>query len=111
MIRVMVSYPATPGARFDMDYYLNTHMPMVARLATEMKGWAVDKGLAGGAPGSQPEVLVQAHLLFESVEAWERSMATVGGEIMADVKNYTDIQPRLQINKVIGESAGRSAGA
>lgn len=27
MIRVIVSYPRTAGARFDLDYYLNTRMP------------------------------------------------------------------------------------
>jgi uncharacterized protein (TIGR02118 family) len=111
MIRVLVSYPAAPGARFDMDYYLTKHLPLAARLATEMKGWAVDQGLSGGAPGSQPEFLIQAQLLFDSLEAWERTLASVGGEIMADIPKFTDIRPRLQVNQVIGESAARSAGA
>jgi hypothetical protein len=28
MIKISIFYPNTPGARFDMDYYLHTHMPM-----------------------------------------------------------------------------------
>lgn len=107
----MVSYPNTPGARFDMDYYLNKHLPLVASLLPAMKGWAVDQGLGGGAPGSPAEFMIQAHLVFETLEAFEAAMASVGAQIMADIANYTDIQPRIQINKVIGESAARSAGA
>lgn len=110
MIRVIVSYPTTAGARFDLDYYLNTHIPLVARLmGGAMQGWAVDQGLAGGAPGSAPEFTIQAHLLCDSVEAFQAAMASHGAEIMADVKNYTDIPPRIQINQVLGEQAASAA--
>jgi len=111
MIRVMVSYPNTPGARFDMDYYLNRHLPLVAGLVPAMKGWAVDQGLAGGAPGSPAEFMIQAHLVFENVEAFETAMASVGPRIMADIANYTDIQPHIQINKVLSEGGAQSAAA
>jgi hypothetical protein len=29
MIKVSVLYPNTAGCKFDMNYYLNQHMPMV----------------------------------------------------------------------------------
>ena len=32
MIQVTVLYPNMPGSRFDLEYYLNTHMPMSGRL-------------------------------------------------------------------------------
>ena len=32
MIRLNFLYPNTPGSRFDVDYYLGTHMPMAKRL-------------------------------------------------------------------------------
>ena len=32
MIKVTVLYPNKPGSHFDVEYYLNTHMPMSARL-------------------------------------------------------------------------------
>ena len=28
MVKVSVLYPNKPGSRFDVEYYLNTHMPM-----------------------------------------------------------------------------------
>jgi len=32
MIKVSVLYPNGPGKTFDMDYYSNNHVPMVAGL-------------------------------------------------------------------------------
>ncbi len=53
MIKVSVMYPNNPGARFDHDYYRDKHMPLVkARLGDACKYYTVDKGLAGGAPGT-----------------------------------------------------------
>ena len=53
MIKVSVFYPQKAGAKFDMDYYCDSHMPLLqSTLKPAMKGMAVDKGLAGGAPGS-----------------------------------------------------------
>ena len=37
MTKVSVMYLYTPGARFDFDYFCNTHMPLVkAKLALEL---------------------------------------------------------------------------
>ena len=53
MIKVSVMYPYTEGARFDHDYYRDTHMPLLkARMGDACKSYTIDKGLAGGAPGT-----------------------------------------------------------
>jgi uncharacterized protein (TIGR02118 family) len=103
MIRVIVSYPNKPGARFDEEYYLGKHMPMVQeKLGTHgMKSWTVDKGLGGLVPGSAPEYAVQAHLLFENMEGLQAGMAAEAAAILADIPNYTDLQPVIQINQVL----------
>jgi uncharacterized protein (TIGR02118 family) len=105
MIRVMVSYPNVVGAKFDFDSYLGTHVPLVeAKLRGHgLTGWTIDKGLSGGAPGMEPEFLVQAQLLFESIEAFKAAMESEGAEIMADIPNYTDVQPQIQVNKVLAQ--------
>ncbi len=99
----MVSYPNTPGARFDEQYYLTKHMPMVAkRLAPHgMNGWAVDKGIAGFAPGAPADYVIQAQLTFDSLEGLQAGMAAESAAILADIPNYTDLQPQIQINQVL----------
>jgi uncharacterized protein (TIGR02118 family) len=103
MIRVCISYPNRPGARFDEEYYLSKHMPMVAqRLAAHgMTGWSVDKGLGGFVPGTPPEHFMQARLDLESIEGLQAGMAAEGAAIMADIPNYTDIAPQVQIYQVL----------
>ena len=36
MIKVTVLYPNEPDKKFDVDYYVNTHVPMVQRLLGPM---------------------------------------------------------------------------
>jgi uncharacterized protein (TIGR02118 family) len=107
MIRVVVSYPNVAGAKFDFDYYLITHVPMVEAKprGRGLTGWTIDKGLSGGAPGTEPEFLVQAQLIFESVEAFNAAMETEGAEIMAEIPKYTDIHPQIQVNRVLAQQA------
>ncbi len=45
MITVNVLYPNKDGAKFDMNYYLSTHIPMVKRLlGSALKGSVVGTG-------------------------------------------------------------------
>ena len=55
MIKVSVLYPHNVGSKFDMDYYCNSHIPMVLeKLGAAVKGIAVEQGLGGAEPGSRP---------------------------------------------------------
>jgi uncharacterized protein (TIGR02118 family) len=103
MIRVMVNYPNKPGARFDESYYLGKHMPMVQEKLGKhgMTSWSIDKGLGGMLPGSPAEFVIQAHLLFETLEGLQAGMAAEAASILADIPNYTDLPPQIQINQVI----------
>ena len=100
MIKVTIFYPNSPGARFDMNYYTTSHMPMVQKKVSTCKGIAAEKGLAGGAPGSAPTYIAIGHLLFDSVEAFQTGFGPHASEILADVPNYTNAQPVLQINEI-----------
>jgi len=101
MIKVSVLYPNEKGKKFNMDYYLNSHIPMVRKkLGAALKGAAVDQGIGGGGPGSQATYLAMCHLLFDSVEAFQSAFGPHTKEIMADIPNYTDTQPTIQISEV-----------
>jgi uncharacterized protein (TIGR02118 family) len=101
MIKVSVMYPNTPDARFDMSYYLDRHMPMVRDLmGGVLKGMNVEQGLAGGQPGAPAPYVALGHLFFESVDAFQAAFAEHGGAILADIPNYTNTQPTLQISQV-----------
>jgi len=101
MIKVSVFYPYGAGKRFDMTYYCDKHIPMVReKLGEACKSVAVEEGLAGEEPGAPPAFVAMCHLCFESVEAFQRAFEAHAEAIMADIPNYTDIQPTLQISEV-----------
>ena len=101
MIKVSVLYPNQEGSNFDMDYYCNSHIPMVReKLGATCKGVAVEQGTAGATPGSRPGFIAMGHLYFDTVEAFRAAFTPHAEAIMADIPNYTDIQPTLQISEV-----------
>lgn len=101
MVKVSVMYPNSAGGTFDMGYYLNSHITMVReKLGGALKGAAVEHGLSGAQPGSPPTYLVMAHLLFESVEAFQQAFGPHAQAILGDVPNYTNTQPTIQISEV-----------
>ena len=101
MIKVSVLYGNAEGSKFDMAYYCGKHIPMVkAKLGQACKGAQVDQGLAGAQPGSKPAFVAMGHLLFDSVEAFQKAFGPHADAIMGDIPNYTDIQPIIQISDV-----------
>jgi len=101
MIKVSVMYPNASDARFDMTYYLDRHMPMVRDLMGDvLKGINVEQGLAGGQPGAPAPYVALGHLFFESVDAFQAAFAEHSGAIVADIPNYTNTQPAIQISQV-----------
>ncbi len=101
MIKVSVFYANEAGKPFDMDYYCNSHMPMVQdRLGPTLKGSAVEAGMAGGEPDSAAPFVAMGHLYFDTVEDFQNSFGPHAEEIMGDIPNYTDIQPSIQISEV-----------
>lgn len=101
MIKVSVLYGNQPGSRFDMDYYLNTHMKLVAdKLGSACKGMQVDAGLSGATPDSAAEYRCIGHLLFDSVQDFQDAFGPHAEAIMGDIPNYTDIEPIVQVSEI-----------
>jgi uncharacterized protein (TIGR02118 family) len=104
MIKVSVMYPNMPGARFDHEYYRDKHMPLLkARLGEACKYYTVDKGLAGGAPGTPATYIGMCHIFCDSVEEFQRAFGPHAKEILGDIANYTDLSPVMQISEVVVE--------
>lgn len=96
MIRVLVAYPRTEGAKFDADYYEATHMNLVRSNLPGLVSASADIAL----DDTQPYYAV-AHLVFESMEGMGAAMgAPSAAEVMADIANYTDVAPTMQISRV-----------
>ena len=102
MIKVSVMYPNTPGARFNHEYYRDTHMPLVkARMGESCKSYTVDKGLAGSTPGAPATYVGMCHIFCDTVASFQAGFGPHATEIMADISNYTDLTPVLQISEVV----------
>ena len=101
MIRVSVFYPNHDGAKFDIAYYCDKHMPMVRRLlGPALKGMTIDHGIAGATPGAPAAYAAMGHLTFDSLEAFQNSFGANAQAIMGDIPNYTNVQPMVQISEV-----------
>ncbi len=104
MIRVSAMYPNTPNGKFDLDYYAQKHMELVASRLKPMglQRFEVDKGIATATPGDPAPFVAIGHLYFNSMDEFQKAFGTHAQEIMADVPNFTDIEPQFQISEVVG---------
>lgn len=94
MVRVSVLYPN----------YINKHMKLVRdRLgAFGVARTEVDRGVAGGAPGSSAPYVAIGHVYVSSLAEFQKGMGQHGKEILGDIPNYTNIQPQMQISEIAG---------
>jgi len=101
MIKVAILYPNGEGKTFDMDYYSNKHMPMAATLfGDSLKAMSIDKGIASGTPDVPVPYLAIGYFYFETMSSFQNSLRPHSEKLRADVPNYTNIQPVIQISEV-----------
>ncbi len=104
MIRVSVMYPYAEGTRFDHAYYRDRHVPMVkAMLGTACAYYTIEKGVSGRAPGAPPPFVAGCAFICDSIEGYRAAIQPHGATIAADIANYTDITPVLQISELVVE--------
>ena len=101
MIKVSVLYPNTDTTSFDMNYYCNSHMPMVKdKLGAACTKIAVAGGLGGAAPESPPVYVAMGHLYFDTVDDFQSAFAPHAEAIMGDIPNYTNVEPIIQVSEI-----------
>ncbi len=102
MIKITLLYASGDGKTFDMDYYENKHMPMVASLLGDaMKGFAIDKGIAGRTPDEAVPYLAIGYLYFEQLSDYQEAFGPNAEKIRNDIPNYTNSIPTVQISEVV----------
>lgn len=96
MLKVSIMYLANPNENFDMEYYKNSHLPMVKNLVgKDLLHLELNIG-----NGDSPYVAI-AHLTFSSMDAFKASFLSQINEFRKDVPNYTQIKPQMQISQVV----------
>ncbi len=102
MIRLTAVYRSFEGSKFDFDYYVNTHMRLAReRLADFGMGRIdVERGIEA-MDGERPAYICVAHAEFSDMEGMKRGLEEHAEELLADVPNYTDIEPEVQISEVV----------
>ena len=101
MVRISILYPSKPDSRFDVDYYLNTHMPLaIGLLGAAIKGVSVEIGLLGGMPGQAPPFTAICAFTCYTVEDFTAAFQPNADLLRGDIANYTDISPVIQVSEI-----------
>jgi uncharacterized protein (TIGR02118 family) len=94
---LIVLYPNHAGARFDLRYYRDTHIPLAMKV---MKADSVmlTEGVPTGDTAA-PYVMI-AHFQFASPEALKAGRENPRmAELRADIPKFTDIKPTVMLGK------------
>lgn len=103
MFNISSIYPKKEGYEFDFDYYLNKHMPMSIEFLSKAKGFkgvSVEKGVDIEEPEIESSYVAMCHYYFDSLEDFLVAFAPYAEVLQADIVNYTNIEPTIQINEV-----------
>lgn len=108
MYKVTILYPNGEDRTFDMEYYKNNHMPMVAGfLGKNLKFYEIDKGISGRTPADKIPFVAIGYFYISDVAEYNNAIAQHRDAIVSDIKKYTNIQPVIQISEI--RHLGRTA--
>ena len=71
MVKISILYPNNENVRFDLQYYVDKHMPLAIKLlgaCPGYKGVSVESGIDGAFQGAPAAYVAMCHFLFDSVE-------------------------------------------
>lgn len=112
MIRIAALYPNVDGSHFDGSYYAGPHTALARKLLAPqgLVGISTTLGLAA-LDGSPPPFWAISEMHFTSREAFDAAMAMCGERLFADMPNYTDVTPVLQVCASVDDAKTKSLGA
>lgn len=100
-VSMQVLYPVGDDTTFDHDYYTTKHMDIVnTTMGSHIDNVVVIKGIAGG-----PKTPAGYHAIATIIckdQGTLDAMLAVSETALADIPNFTNVQPQLLIGEVVG---------
>ncbi|KIX95932.1 uncharacterized protein Z520_08187 [Fonsecaea multimorphosa CBS 102226] len=91
----LVLYPNEEDTKFDMDYYLKTHMPLVMENFKKhgLKKWEVLE-YKPGLDGAKPLYIASATMIWDKPEDMGAALTSEDAKpVFGDIQNFTNKQP------------------
>lgn len=104
MFNISSVYPVKDDYQFDFEYYENVHMPLSIKKLSAAKGFlgvSVERGITIDEPNMPSSYVAMCHYYFDTLENFMAAFMPHAEELQADIKNYTNIEPTIQINEVL----------
>ena len=101
MVKVSIFYPSKPGARFDEDYFLNTHIPLLLGLiGGAFSSVTVEIGTLGGTSDQLPPFTAICGFTCATVQAFTSAFLPNADLLQSDIPKFTDIAPVIQVSEI-----------
>jgi uncharacterized protein (TIGR02118 family) len=96
-----IVYRYAADARFDFEYYENTHMPLIMRLyGNSIRRFELRRGQPG-ADGAPPPYLATITIWIADPAAFDAAAAEHQAGIRADVDKFTDAELIAQRDRIV----------
>lgn len=95
---VTIIYPNKDGAKFDFDHYMNKHIPVTRKVFGD--SIEIHKGISA-VDGSPAPFICLLKIPISSKEEFLSTMEQHGAELVADIPNYTNVEPIVQFDEVL----------
>jgi uncharacterized protein (TIGR02118 family) len=98
---VTVMYPNMPGVTFDFDYYLKHHATLIDRLyGNSIARLELRRGSATPHGSPAPYIAI-INIWIADQAAFDSAGAKHGATLIADVPNFTNTMPTIQIDEIV----------
>jgi uncharacterized protein (TIGR02118 family) len=104
MFCVSVLYPANSTSTFNLDYYLDSHIPLAKRLLSPhgLQRVEVARSLGAFSPGNSAPFHTIGQLYFATLEGLERGLALAAPELIGDIpRYYSGGEPIIQVTEIV----------
>ena len=102
---VTVLYPNTDGVRFDFDYYVKHHLPMIQRAHGPAVSSIVLRRGTETPDGGKPPYVATLTITIRDQAAFDRNEEVHRDGMIADVPNFSNVFPVIQIDEIVANEA------